>query len=95
VLRLLADGPTYGYAIATRLEEAGLGSVKGGTLYPLLSRFEASGLVTVDWQPGTTGPGRKYFALTPAGHAELRSQCELWAEFADLTKSLVAVAPAI
>ena len=36
VLRVVADGPTYGYAIAARLAEAGLGSVKGGTLYPIL-----------------------------------------------------------
>ena len=41
VLRCLADGgPSYGYAIALALEEAGLGQVKGGTLYPLLGRLE-------------------------------------------------------
>ena len=33
VLRSLADGgPSYGYAIAESLEDAGLGQVKGGTL---------------------------------------------------------------
>ena len=40
VLRVLADGATYGYAIASRLTDGGLGGVKGGTLYPLLSRLE-------------------------------------------------------
>src|SRR5665647_3325439 len=67
VLRSVADGPTYGYAIATHLAESGLGTVKGGTLYPLLSRFESAGLVTVEWRAGEGGPGRKYYRLTDAG----------------------------
>ena len=41
VLRVVADGPTYGYAIAARLADVGLGPVKGGTLYPILTRLES------------------------------------------------------
>lgn len=55
VLHVVGRGPTYGYAIAQALEEAGLGAVKGGTLYPLLARFEQAGLVDVEWRPGTGG----------------------------------------
>ena len=47
VLQCLADGPAYGYAIIARLAEAGLGEIKGGTLYPLLARLETRELVTV------------------------------------------------
>ena len=36
VLRTLVPGPTYGYAVASTLEEHGLGKVKGGTLYPIV-----------------------------------------------------------
>ncbi|WP_369793004.1 helix-turn-helix transcriptional regulator, partial [Kocuria sp. ZOR0020] len=32
----MVAGPTYGYQITTQLAEAGLGELKGGTLYPLL-----------------------------------------------------------
>ena len=46
VLAVLAEGTTYGYAISARLDELGLGAVKGGTLYPLLTRLEQAGLVT-------------------------------------------------
>jgi PadR family transcriptional regulator PadR len=42
VLGALRGGPSYGYALAQSLEQAGLGTVKGGTLYPLLGRLEAS-----------------------------------------------------
>lgn len=87
-LRILADGPTYGYAIATRLTEAGLGTVKGGTLYPLLGRLEQTGWVEVEWRPGEGGPGRKFYALTAQGTAEAQRQADQWAEFTDVTRAL-------
>lgn len=90
VLRVLDTGPTYGYAIATSLEAAGLGVIKGGTLYPLLGRLEEAGHVTVEWRPGEGGPGRKYFSLTPAGRAELEERAASWTAFATLTTRLVA-----
>ena len=81
VLGVLADGPTYGYAIAARLDQAGLGTVKGGTLYPLLARLEADGLVRSSWQAGDGGPGRKYFTLTEPGRRELHSRARQWEQF--------------
>ncbi|MEU8179382.1 PadR family transcriptional regulator [Micromonospora sp. NPDC049044] len=86
VLGVLADGPEYGYAIAQRLDDAGLGTVKGGTLYPLLARLEMDGLVRSTWQTGAAGPGRKYFALTPAGHRDLANRSRDWDRFVDATK---------
>ncbi|WP_222195597.1 PadR family transcriptional regulator [Modestobacter italicus] len=81
VLRVMADGPTYGYAIAGRLADAGFGDIKGGTLYPLLARLEKNELVVVDWRTGDTGPGRKYFTLTDAGRAELEHGITRWEAF--------------
>lgn len=81
VLRVMADGPTYGYAIAAELAEAGFGDIKGGTLYPLLARLEKTGLVTVEWRTGGGGPGRKYFTLTSAGRTELERGLAQWQVF--------------
>lgn len=89
VLGVLADDATYGYAIAQRLAEAGLGTVKGGTLYPLLARLETEGLVHSSWRAGEGGPGRKYFALTAAGRRQLRVRAALWQQFVDGTWRLV------
>lgn len=94
VLSVLADGPTYGYAIGARLADAGLGAPKGGTLYPLLSRFETGGLVSVEWRAGEGGPGRKFYELTDAGRATLAAQAERWTQFARLTTDLVRPAEA-
>ncbi|RZU62170.1 PadR family transcriptional regulator [Zhihengliuella halotolerans] len=90
VLRTLDDGPIYGYAIAQRLAESGLGVVKGGTLYPLLTRLEEAGWVTAEWRAGEAGPGRKYYVLTDDGRSELKSSEQRWAEFADLTRHFIA-----
>lgn len=82
VLRALADEPTYGYEIASRLSEAGLGPIKGGTLYPLLKRFEDAGWVEVEWRAGDGGPGRKYYVLTGTGRAALEARAGRWLKFA-------------
>ena len=82
VLRVLADGPSYGYAIAGRLADGGFGQVKGGTLYPLLTRLEASGDVTTHWSAGDGGPGRKYFELSPTGRRRFADAAAQWRRFA-------------
>lgn len=90
VLHVIADGPTYGYAIASALAEAGLGAIKGGTLYPLLARLEEADLVTVEWRAGDGGPGRKFYALTDAGRAEHDRQTADWRAFAETTVTFVS-----
>lgn len=88
VLRALLDGPSYGYALTQRLTAAGLGEIKGGTLYPLLDRLERAGHVEVEWRPGDGGPGRKFFALTDSGRANARQQAADWAQFTTITRAL-------
>ncbi len=89
VLRVVADGPTYGYAIAGRLADAGLGTVKGGTLYPILARLEADGLVTSSWREGAGGPGRKFFTVTAAGRAHLAERAAAWHTFTERAAGLL------
>lgn len=89
VLAVLRDGATHGYAIAAALSGVGLGTVKGGTLYPLLGRLEAAGHLEARWLPGDGGPGRKAYTLTAAGREHLASQAERWADFAAVTTALI------
>lgn len=94
VLRVLAGGRSYGYAIATALADADLGEIKGGTLYPLLGRLESSGLIASTWEAGDGGPGRKYLALTDAGRAHLDARVEVWQAFATTTTDFLATTAA-
>jgi len=89
VLAVVAEEETYGYAIAQRLREAGLGAIKGGTLYPLLNRLEEEELLRSSWREGVGGPGRKFFAVTAAGRAELARRTTAWHLFTERATDLL------
>lgn len=78
VLELLdSRGAMYGYGIVQALDE--LGELVAGlsTVYPVLKRLEADGLVVAAWETGAPGNPRKYYELTPDGAAFLtRAQAE-------------------
>jgi DNA-binding PadR family transcriptional regulator len=70
VLHFLADGPSYGNQLMARVEEVtgGLVAVNPNTMYPLLRRLEADGLVAAEWEHPERR-SRRFYALTPAGRA--------------------------
>ena len=79
VLALLARQDGYAYDIASRLaEEIGMGE---GTIYPLMRRMQGDGLVRTYLEESSSGPPRKYYQLTKAGHAALASQKTEWNAF--------------
>jgi PadR family transcriptional regulator PadR len=89
VLAIVAEGETYGYAIAQRLSEAGLGVVKGGTLYPMLTRMEGDGLLASSWREGEAGPGRKYYTITASGQEKLRKLSSDWHAFSTSATAII------
>ena len=89
VLALVAAEETYGYAIAQRLQAAGFGAVKGGTLYPVLNRLEQDGLVTSSWREGAGGPGRKFFTVTANGRDHLAERAAAWHTFTERAAGLL------
>ncbi|MEV5593151.1 helix-turn-helix transcriptional regulator [Streptomyces sp. NPDC052496] len=78
LLKLLDEAPRHGYEIIRLLEERfqGLYAPSAGTVYPRLAKLAAEGLVT-----HTTEGGRKVYAITAAGRAELADR---GGELADL-----------
>jgi PadR family transcriptional regulator PadR len=61
------------------LKEAKLIVVEG-TLYPLLTRLKNLELLQYRWEESTSGPPRKYYALTKIGQAFLEELSETWVE---------------
>ncbi|MFC4110146.1 PadR family transcriptional regulator [Micromonospora zhanjiangensis] len=88
VLALLAREESYGYQLAQSLDEAGIGPIQGGTLYPVLLRLQRTGLVVAHWREGAAGPARKYYRLTEAGQTALRRDGRDWQLFAGQVESL-------
>ncbi|MFB7372717.1 PadR family transcriptional regulator [Streptomyces sp. NPDC056222] len=81
VLSCLTEGESYGYEISKALAEAGLGEIKGGTLYPVLNRLEEAGLVEAEFRAAERGPGRRYYRLTEQGRSHLATESGAWLTF--------------
>lgn len=89
VLACLTEGESYGYEIAKTLADAGLGHIKGGTLYPVLNRLEAATLVTAEFRATDRGPGRRYYRLTERGRQILSEQTDSWLAFGEAVQAVL------
>jgi PadR family transcriptional regulator PadR len=66
----------YGYSLKRRLTEKGL-VVDEGTLYPMMRRLEAQGLLGSQWRLEDGRP-RRYYRLSEEGHAMLDALRQDW-----------------
>ena len=72
VLRLVSlHAELHGYRIVKELLAVGPVIAGESTVYPVLKRLEAEGLVESRWVEAAGGPPRKYYRLSPAGHRAL------------------------
>ena len=67
LLAMLNGWSAYGYELAQRLEESGLGTYNKGTIYRLLRQMEDSGLVSSSWDTSKDGPARRIYDVTEVG----------------------------
>jgi PadR family transcriptional regulator PadR len=88
VLGLLEREPMYGWQLSETLIAHGM-IASIGTLYPMLSRLRAQGLVSTYEQASDAGPVRKYYRLTDAGTEQLSSFREQWGPFTRTVHDLV------
>jgi PadR family transcriptional regulator PadR len=75
-LAALLDGPVHGYAIMRRASELSDGTVRvsTGTLYSILERALAEGLVVAGDPYVVSGRERRDYELTPAGRLVLADE---------------------
>jgi DNA-binding PadR family transcriptional regulator len=91
VLGTLGAGPAHGYAVIEELKRrsAGAFDLAEGTVYPVLHRLEAEGLLASAW---TTASGRKrrVYRLTRRGRAALDGSRRDWRAFAHAVEAVLA-----
>jgi PadR family transcriptional regulator PadR len=90
ILAALWSGKLYGLEILRRLESDSDLIVSEGTVYPLLSRLKALGLVRSEWVESESGHPRKYYALTAAGKHRAVEMAATWARFSTSMGKLLA-----
>ena len=77
----------YGYSLKKALAERGL-EIDEGTLYPLLRRLEAQGLLRSRWSLEDGRP-RRYYRTSPVGEAMQRDLAADWQSLARAMERLL------
>ena len=85
VLKVVALGPSHGYAIAQRLRQISKDffQVHQGSLYPALHRLEDRGWLQAEWRESTTGREAKFYSLTQKGRKQLETEVLNWDRLSD------------
>ncbi len=78
----------YGYSLINELAEQGL-NIDQGTLYPLLRRLEADGLLQSQWNTEGSRP-RRYYVISPAGADLLQALSDEWRGLAAVLNKLLS-----
>jgi PadR family transcriptional regulator PadR len=80
ILKVVALGPTHGYAIAQRLQQMSRDvlQVQQGSLYPALHRLEKRGWLRAEWAASDTGREARFYALTRTGRKQLEEERANW-----------------
>ena len=85
LLAMLNGWSAYGYELAQRLEESGLGQYNKGSIYRILRQMEDSGLVSSSWDTSKDGPARRIYDLTDTGSMFLKN----WMVMADMHRNFL------
>lgn len=88
ILAVLKKGECYPSEILEALRTKELIVVEG-TLYPLLTRLKNSELLSYRWEESSSGPPRKYYALTAKGEEVLEDLKNSWLGLAESVNFLI------
>ncbi len=78
VLAALRREELYGYQLLQRLAQMDGLAFTESTLYPVLARLADDKFIAVRQVPSPSGPPRRYYRLTPAGHKRLADMLDHW-----------------
>ncbi len=87
VLSLLQRRDCYGYEISDHLSRRM--DIADGTVYPILRKLKADGLLTTYLQEESGGPPRKYYKLTELGRESYAKDRAAYLQFARTVKTLL------
>ena len=87
VLSLLRKQGRYGYEISDYLSQHI--DIADGTVYPLLRKLKADGLLTTYLQEESGGPPRKYYKLTQLGEDVYHMDRAEYLRFAEIVRELL------
>ena len=87
IMALLKKQDCYGYEISESLSKQI--DIADGTVYPILRKLKADGLLTTYLQEESGGPPRKYYSLTQLGRETYEKDRSEYLFFAGSVKKLL------
>jgi PadR family transcriptional regulator PadR len=81
VLAMLKEKSRYGGELVQMMSSNDGLLVSEGTIYPLLSRMRADGLVETEWRETSGGSPRRYYSLTRRGQQAVTDFYGEWLRF--------------
>jgi PadR family transcriptional regulator, regulatory protein PadR len=81
VLAMLRNTSRYGGELIQLMRSQDGLLTSEGTIYPLLSRMRADGLVDTEWRETPGGSPRRYYRLTKAGQQAVLEFQREWVRF--------------
>jgi DNA-binding PadR family transcriptional regulator len=94
ILSVLADGALHGYGVIEQLRARSgeAFDLPEGTIYPVLHRLEAGGLLESNWSE-QSGRRRRTYRLSEKGREALVGERLSWEAFANAVGSVLKGAP--
>jgi PadR family transcriptional regulator, regulatory protein PadR len=91
VLKALTTGANHGYGITAWLEKrsGGVLDVDDSAMYQALHRLEERDLVSAGWALTESGRRARYYTLTSAGRAWLRSHSAEWFRYSAAVSTIL------
>lgn len=95
ILKAISLGPQHGYGILLRIQQLSGDQfeIQQGSLYPALYRLEHQGTITSEWGESENNRRAKFYRLTAAGRAQLKTETGNWNRMAEVIAGILDAAP--
>jgi PadR family transcriptional regulator PadR len=90
ILASLAPSRLYGLELLRYLETNASLELSASTVYPLLARLKAEGLLEAEWEEADLVHPRKYYRLTRAGRRRAVEMAQMWSRFSASLENLLS-----
>lgn len=95
ILKAVSLGPLHGYGVLLRIQQISGEQleIQQGSLYPALYRLEHQGAIASEWGESDNNRKAKYYHLTAAGKARLRSESAKWDRMSSVINGILQATP--
>lgn len=87
ILSILSKRDMYGYELSEYISKQI--DISDGTVYPILRKLKADGLVGTYLSEESGGPPRKYYSITKTGIEQLENDSKEWLDFAKTVEKII------